>query len=151
VPPLFRSLFWHWSRHHDSRLAFLHNGFRPGLADHPSQLKNVIESPTPKPFVGIVFRNIVVANQQIRGIRNSHLESNPRILRPNNGVNLQHRNHNLRQGRLLHLHLETKIFIERPQTTVGGHKMHIFTANIPTFHARYRRYVPITNEFHEFY
>jgi hypothetical protein len=22
---------------------------------------------------------------------------------------------------------------------VGGHKMHIFTANIPTFHARYRR------------
>jgi hypothetical protein len=22
---------------------------------------------------------------------------------------------------------------------VGGHKKHIFTANIPTFHARYRR------------
>jgi hypothetical protein len=22
---------------------------------------------------------------------------------------------------------------------VGGHKMHIFTANIPIFHARYRR------------
>jgi hypothetical protein len=22
---------------------------------------------------------------------------------------------------------------------VGGHKMHIFTANIPTFHARYRK------------
>jgi hypothetical protein len=22
---------------------------------------------------------------------------------------------------------------------VGGHKMHIFTTNIPTFHARYRR------------
>jgi hypothetical protein len=22
---------------------------------------------------------------------------------------------------------------------VGGHKMHIFTANIPAFHARYRR------------
>jgi hypothetical protein len=22
---------------------------------------------------------------------------------------------------------------------VGGHKMHIFTANIPTFHSRYRR------------
>jgi hypothetical protein len=34
---------------------------------------------------------------------------------------------------------------------VGGHKMHIFTTNIPTFHARCRRYVPITNEFHEFY
>jgi hypothetical protein len=33
---------------------------------------------------------------------------------------------------------------------VGGHKMHIFTANIPTFHTKYRRYVPITNEFHEF-
>jgi hypothetical protein len=33
---------------------------------------------------------------------------------------------------------------------VGGHKMHIFTANIPTFHSRYRRYVLITNEFHEF-
>jgi hypothetical protein len=33
---------------------------------------------------------------------------------------------------------------------VGGHKMHIFTTNIPTFHARYRRLVLITNEFHEF-
>jgi hypothetical protein len=33
---------------------------------------------------------------------------------------------------------------------VGGHKMHIFTANVPTFHSRYRRYVLITNEFHEF-
>jgi hypothetical protein len=33
---------------------------------------------------------------------------------------------------------------------VDGHKMHIFTANIPTFHSRYRRYVLITNEFHEF-
>jgi hypothetical protein len=28
--------------------------------------------------------------------------------------------------------------------------MHIFTANIPTFHSRYRRYVLITNEFHKF-
>jgi hypothetical protein len=36
-------------------------------------------------------------------------------------------------------------------TAVDGHKMHIFTANIPTFHARHRRYVFITNEFHEFY
>jgi hypothetical protein len=34
---------------------------------------------------------------------------------------------------------------------VSGHKMHIFTANIPIFHARYRRWVLITNEFHEFY
>jgi hypothetical protein len=34
--------------------------------------------------------------------------------------------------------------------TVGGHKMHIFTANIPTFHSRYRRYVLITNEFYKF-
>jgi hypothetical protein len=34
---------------------------------------------------------------------------------------------------------------------VGGHKMHIFTANIPTFYSRYRRYVLITNKFHEFY
>jgi hypothetical protein len=33
---------------------------------------------------------------------------------------------------------------------IGGHKMHIFTANIPTFYLRYRRYVFITNEFHEF-
>jgi hypothetical protein len=33
---------------------------------------------------------------------------------------------------------------------VGGHKMHIFTTNIPTFHSRYRRYVLITNEFHKF-
>jgi hypothetical protein len=33
---------------------------------------------------------------------------------------------------------------------VGSYKMHIFTVNIPTFHSRYRRYVPITNEFHEF-
>jgi hypothetical protein len=32
----------------------------------------------------------------------------------------------------------------------GSHKMHIFTANIPTFHSRYRIYVLITNEFHEF-
>jgi hypothetical protein len=23
--------------------------------------------------------------------------------------------------------------------TIGGHKMHIFTANIPPFHSRYRR------------
>jgi hypothetical protein len=36
------------------------------------------------------------------------------------------------------------------EVIVGGHKMHIFTANIPTFHSRYRRYVLITNEFHEF-
>jgi hypothetical protein len=28
--------------------------------------------------------------------------------------------------------------------------MHIFTASIPTFHSRYRRYVLITNEFHKF-
>jgi hypothetical protein len=34
--------------------------------------------------------------------------------------------------------------------TVGGHKMLIFTANIPIFHLRYRRYMLITNEFHEF-
>jgi hypothetical protein len=33
---------------------------------------------------------------------------------------------------------------------VGGQKMHIFTTNIPKFHSRYRRYVPITNEFPEF-
>jgi hypothetical protein len=33
---------------------------------------------------------------------------------------------------------------------VGSHKMHIFTANIPTFHSGYRRYLHITNEFHEF-
>jgi hypothetical protein len=33
---------------------------------------------------------------------------------------------------------------------VGSHKMHIFIANIPTFHSRYRRYVLITNEFYEF-
>jgi hypothetical protein len=36
------------------------------------------------------------------------------------------------------------------QLIVGGHKMHIFTANIPTFHARYQRYLLITNEFAEF-
>jgi hypothetical protein len=35
-------------------------------------------------------------------------------------------------------------------TSVGGHKMHIFTANIPAFHSRYRRYVLNTNEFHKF-
>jgi hypothetical protein len=34
--------------------------------------------------------------------------------------------------------------------TVGGHKMNIFTANISTFHSRYRRYVLITNEFYKF-
>jgi hypothetical protein len=33
---------------------------------------------------------------------------------------------------------------------IGGHKTHIFTTNIPTFHARYRRLVPITNKFREF-
>jgi hypothetical protein len=25
------------------------------------------------------------------------------------------------------------------KVSVGGHKMHIFTTNIPTFHSRYRR------------
>jgi hypothetical protein len=35
------------------------------------------------------------------------------------------------------------------ETSVGGHKLHIFTANIRTFHSRYGRYVIITNEFHE--
>jgi hypothetical protein len=29
--------------------------------------------------------------------------------------------------------------------------MHIFTANIPIFHSRYRRQVLITNEFHKFF
>jgi hypothetical protein len=33
---------------------------------------------------------------------------------------------------------------------VGGHKMHIFTANILIFHSRYGRYMLITNELHEF-
>jgi hypothetical protein len=33
---------------------------------------------------------------------------------------------------------------------VGGYKMHICIANIPIFHSRYRRYVFITNVFHEF-
>jgi hypothetical protein len=33
---------------------------------------------------------------------------------------------------------------------IDGHKIHIFIVNIPTFHARYRRWMPITNEFHEF-
>jgi hypothetical protein len=33
---------------------------------------------------------------------------------------------------------------------VGGHKMLIVTANIPTFHSRYRRLVLIINEFHKF-
>jgi hypothetical protein len=33
---------------------------------------------------------------------------------------------------------------------VGGHKMHIFIANIPTLHSRYRRYALITNKFHKF-
>jgi hypothetical protein len=39
---------------------------------------------------------------------------------------------------------------EQAGVPIGGHKMHIFIANITTFHARYRRLVLITNEFHEF-
>jgi hypothetical protein len=42
------------------------------------------------------------------------------------------------------------VSMKNSASVVGGHKMHIFTANIPTFHAGYRRYVPITNEFHVF-
>jgi hypothetical protein len=38
----------------------------------------------------------------------------------------------------------------KDQEIVGGHKMHIFIVNIPIFHSRYRRYVLIINEFHEF-
>jgi hypothetical protein len=34
--------------------------------------------------------------------------------------------------------------------TVDGHKIHIFTTNIFKFHSKHRRYVLITNEFHEF-
>jgi hypothetical protein len=34
--------------------------------------------------------------------------------------------------------------------SVGGHKMHIYTAKMLTFHVRYRRYVLVTNEFHKF-
>jgi hypothetical protein len=34
--------------------------------------------------------------------------------------------------------------------SIGGHKMNIFTINIPIFQSRYRRSVPITNEFREF-
>jgi hypothetical protein len=34
---------------------------------------------------------------------------------------------------------------------IGGHKVHKFTTNIPIFHSRCRRWVPITNEFHKFY
>jgi hypothetical protein len=33
---------------------------------------------------------------------------------------------------------------------VDGHKIYIFIVNISLFHVRYRRYVPIINEFHEF-
>jgi hypothetical protein len=37
------------------------------------------------------------------------------------------------------------------QGDVGCHKMHKFTVNISIFHSRYKNYVLITNEFHEFY
>jgi hypothetical protein len=33
---------------------------------------------------------------------------------------------------------------------VDSNRMHIFIINIPTFHARYRGYVFITNGFHKF-
>jgi hypothetical protein len=33
----------------------------------------------------------------------------------------------------------TIMFQELEELCVGGHKMHIFTANLPTFHSRYRR------------
>jgi hypothetical protein len=46
---------------------------------------------------------------------------------------------------------EIMVLVYYANLDVGGNKMHIFTANIPTFHARYRRNVFITNEFHEFY
>jgi hypothetical protein len=29
--------------------------------------------------------------------------------------------------------------VKKKKNTVGGHKMRIFTANIPTFHSRYKR------------
>jgi hypothetical protein len=39
---------------------------------------------------------------------------------------------------------------EMGEVSLGGHKMHRFTTNIPIFDSRYRRSVLITNEFHEF-
>jgi hypothetical protein len=44
---------------------------------------------------------------------------------------------------------ETRLVSAR--VSVDDHRMHIFTANIPTFHTIYRRYVPITNELYKFY
>jgi hypothetical protein len=52
----------------------------------------------------------------------------------------------------LHMSLGFNCFLllSDEQGGVGGHKMHIFTANIATFHSRYRRKVLITKEFHKF-
>jgi hypothetical protein len=51
---------------------------------------------------------------------------------------------NLRQMRWLELIKDYDLGINNHPgkanvVAVGGHKMHIFTANIPTFHSRYRR------------
>jgi hypothetical protein len=65
-------------------------------------------------------------------------EDNPRI-----------REEVIKMGQLFES-LDTIKFFLGLHCTIGGHKIHIFTANIPTIHSIYRRYVLITNEFHEF-
>jgi hypothetical protein len=66
------------------------------LAEHTGQLKYVIESPMPKPYVVIMLRNIIVADQQISGGYDLCLEGCLRLLFPNNGSNFWHRHHDLR-------------------------------------------------------
>jgi hypothetical protein len=54
---------------------------------------------------------------------------------------------------LMSLRFNSFLLLRNEQNSMcvgGGHKMYIFTANIPTFHSIYRRYALITNEFYEF-
>jgi hypothetical protein len=62
-----------------------------------------------------MLNNIVIAHKQTCGVHDSRLKSHPLLLHPNNRSNLRHRHHNLRQGGLLRLHLETKFLAKWPQ------------------------------------
>jgi hypothetical protein len=41
---------------------------------HASQLKDMIKSLIPKPGIGIVFHNVILANQEVSGIHNSRFK-----------------------------------------------------------------------------
>jgi hypothetical protein len=110
-----RGFPWRRSHHRGGRFAFLHDGFKAGLAKNFGQLKNIVESPVPKPHISVMLRNVVSANQLICVILDVHHKLGIRFSFPDSSGDLWHWHQNLRQGGLFRLHLKAKLLAKGPQ------------------------------------